>query len=199
VKFRADDVGKQSESGEIHSGPFSAFSALAIRRATADDALALRDIGVRTFVETFGHMYPPEDLQAFLDESHAPEAYLRYLGDDAYALWVLADGDDVRGYALAGPSGLPHADVRPGDGELKRLYVDSALQNSGWGGRLFREALAWLERDGPRTLWISVWSENFGAQRFYARHGFAKAGEYEFPVGRIRDREFIFRRDARAA
>ena len=105
----------------------------------------------------------------------------------------------MRGYALAGPSGLPHADVRPGDGELKRLYVDSALQNSGWGGRLVREALAWLERDGPRTLWISVWSENFGAQRFYARHGFAKAGEYEFPVGRIRDREFVFRRDARAA
>jgi len=59
---------------------------------------------------------------------------------------------------------------------------------------LFAEALAWLERDGPRTLWISVWSENHGAQRFYARHGFGLAGEYEFPVGRQRDREFMFRR-----
>ena len=172
---------------------------LAIRRATPDDAVALRDIGARTFVDTFGHMYPPEDLRAFLDESHAPEAYLRYLGDDAYALWLLADGDEVHGYALAGPSTLPHAEVAPGDGELKRLYVDASLQNGGWGGRLFREALEWLERDGPRTLWISVWSENVGAQRFYARHGFGKAGEYEFPVGRVRDREFIFRRCARAA
>ncbi len=169
---------------------------LAIRRATADDASALRDIGVRTFVDTFGHMYPPEDLQAFLDESHGLESYQRYLADDRYAMWVLADGSSVQGYALAGPSALPHPDVGPCDGELKRLYVDSSLQNGGWGGRLFAESLRWLERGGPRTLWISVWSENFGAQRFYARHGFEKAGEYEFPVGRVRDREFIFRRAA---
>jgi RimJ/RimL family protein N-acetyltransferase len=55
-------------------------------------------------------------------------------------------------------------------------------------------AMEWLERDGPRPLWISVWSENLGAQRFYARYGFAYAGEYEFPVGEQRDREFMFRR-----
>ena len=58
--------------------------------------------------------------------------------------------------------------------------------------------MAWLLRDGPRTLWVGVWSENFGAQRFYGRYGFAHAGEYEFPVGRVRDREFIFRRPADA-
>jgi diamine N-acetyltransferase len=172
----------------------------AIRRAVAADAAALSRIGVDTFVETFGHMYPDEDLQAFLQESHAIAAYARYLADPAYALWLLEDDSgEAVGYALAGPSGLPHPDVAAGDGELKRLYVTPALHNGGWGGRLFQAALDWLEGDGPRTLWISVWSENLGAQRFYARHGFEKAGEYEFPVGRVRDREFIFRRCARAA
>jgi ribosomal protein S18 acetylase RimI-like enzyme len=39
-----------------------------------------------------------------------------------------------------------------------------------------------------------VWSENFGAQRFYARYGFEKAGEYLFPVGDTNDLEFILRR-----
>jgi ribosomal protein S18 acetylase RimI-like enzyme len=65
------------------------------------------------------------------------------------------------------------------------------VQGGGWGGKLCQAALEWLECDGPRTLWISVWSENLGAQRFYARHGFEKAGEYEFPVGRVRDHEFV--------
>ncbi|NUS39466.1 MAG: GNAT family N-acetyltransferase [Lysobacter sp.] len=167
---------------------------LAIRRATPADADALSAIGARTFTDTFGHLYAPEDLQAFLDESHTPAAYAGYLGDPAYALWVLEDAAGVHGYALAGPARLPHADVRAGDGELKRLYVDRTLYNGGWGGKLFAEALAWLERDGPRTLWISVWSENLGAQRFYARHGFGFVGEYEFPVGAQRDREFMFRR-----
>jgi RimJ/RimL family protein N-acetyltransferase len=43
-----------------------------------------------------------------------------------------------------------------------------------------------------------VWSENLGAQRFYARHGFERVGTYAFPVGRVRDLEFILRRPAQA-
>jgi GNAT superfamily N-acetyltransferase len=86
--------------------------------------------------------------------------------------------------------------VAAGDGELKRLYLLQQAQNGGWGGRLFQTALDWLQRDGPRTLWIGVWSRNFGAQRFYARHGFEHVGDYEFPVGSVRDHEFILRRRA---
>lgn len=168
-----------------------------IRRATPADDAALATLGARTFVETFGHLYQPEDLQAFLDESHSEAAYAKTLADPAYALWIAERGGEAIGYAQAGPCGLPHADVKPEDGELKRLYLLRSEQNGGVGGRLFAEALRWLERDGPRTLWLSVWSENFGAQRFYARQGFEFVAEYEFPVGAQRDREFIYRRPAR--
>ena len=168
----------------------------AIRRAVPADAPALAELGAQTFIETFGHLYALEDLQTFLDESHSEDAYARTLANPAYALWI-AERDGVAiGYAQAGPCGLPHPDVQSGDGELKRLYLRASEQNGGVGGQLFAEALRWLERDGPRTLWISVWSENFGAQRFYARHGFEFVAEYEFPVGNQRDREFMYRRPA---
>ncbi|QSX78515.1 GNAT family N-acetyltransferase [Agrilutibacter solisilvae] len=171
-----------------------------VRRAVPADADALATLGARTFVESFGHLYSQEDLQAFLEQSHTPQAYAKLLGDAAYALWLAHDtAGEAIGYALAGPSGLPHADVKPGDGELKRLYLRADCQGSGTGARLFEQALEWLEREGPRTIWISVWSENFGAQRFYGRYGFEKAGEYEFIVGQQRDHEFIYRRDARTA
>ena len=94
------------------------------------------------------------------------------------------------------PAGLPHADVAAGDGEIKRLYLRRGFQGEGLGARLCDVIMEWLLHDGPRTLWVGVWSENFGAQRFYARYGFAHAGEYAFPVGRVRDREFILRRPA---
>ena len=170
--------------------------AATIRRAGLDDAPVLATLGARTFTESFGQLYSDEDLQAFIDESHTPAAYGRVLTDPAYALWLAEDDGHAVGYALAGPSGLPHADVAPGDGELKRLYMLASAQGGGVGARLFEQALAWLERAGPRTLWISVWSENYGAQRFYARYGFQHVGEYEFIVGQQRDREFIFRRSA---
>jgi GNAT superfamily N-acetyltransferase len=100
----------------------------------------------------------------------------------------------VVGYALAGPCDLPHPEVAPGDGELKRLYLLRAAQNHGLGGRLFEAALGWLLAEGPRTVWIGVWSENYGAQRFYARRRFERIGEYGFPVGDSLDKEFILRR-----
>ena len=167
-----------------------------IRRATPADAAVLSDLAARTFVETFGHLYPPEHLQRFLDESYSVEAQARVLGDADCAVWLLERDGVAVGHALAGPCGLPHDQVAAGDGELKRLYVLREAQNGGWGGRLFQVVLDWLLRDGPRTLWIGVWSENHGAQRFYARHGFVHVGDYEFVVGDTRDHEFILRRPA---
>ena len=101
------------------------------------------------------------------------------------------------GYVTACPAHLPHPDVAPGDGEIQRLYILRGHQGGGRGTLLLRTALEWLEREGPRTLWIGVWSENYGAQRFYTRHGFEIVGEYSFMVGDHADREFITRRPAR--
>ena len=42
---------------------------LLIRRATPDDAEAMSCIATDTFVETFGELYPPEDLAYFLQNS----------------------------------------------------------------------------------------------------------------------------------
>ena len=167
---------------------------MALRRATVADAQALSALSSACFTETFGHLYPPEDLSHFLDEAYAVPAWASLLSDPAYATWLLEDDGVAIGYATAGACTLPHADVAPGDGELKRLYVLAAHQGGGRGSRLFDAAMAWLLRDGPRTLWIGVWSENFGAQRFYARHGFERVGAYDFVVGNTRDHEFILRR-----
>lgn len=169
-----------------------------IRRAGLEDAGTLSRLAARTFTEAFGHLYPDEDLQAFLSESYSVERQRVILGHPDYAVWLLEVEGEAVGHAAAGPCGLPHPEVAEGDGELKRLYLLESFQNHGWGGHLFQTAMGWLQREGPRTLWIGVWSGNLGAQRFYARHGFRHVGDYEFIVGRVRDHEFILRREAGA-
>lgn len=170
--------------------------ALTVRRATSDDAAALSALSARCFTETFGHLYRPEDLSAFLRDAYAEAKQLELLSRGDSASWLLEDVGVPVGYVVAGPSGLPHADVKPGDGELKRLYLLKAYQCDGQGSRLMQSAMDWLLRDGPRTLWVGVWSENHGAQRFYERLGFRKVGDYLFPVGEARDLEFILHRPA---
>ncbi len=169
------------------------MGALTLRRARSEDAEALTGLGRVTFTETFGGRYPPQDLAAFLAAEHTPEKYAAWAGDDRYGLWIAEQDGAALGYALAGPCGLPHAEVTPDCGELKRVYVLAKAQGAGAGSLLLRESLDWLERPG-RMLWIGVWSENYGAQRLYGRHGFEKVGTYDFVVGSCRDHEFILRR-----
>lgn len=168
-----------------------------LRRATVDDAQVLSSLAARTFSETFGHLYRPQDLQAFLDDAYAVDKQRVILAHPDYAVWLLeADGEPV-GHMAAGPCGLPHPEARREHGEIKRLYLLGDWQGGGRGARMMDAAMDWLLRDGPRPLWLGAWSENLGAHRFYARWGFEKVGEYLFEVGEARDLEFIFRRPAR--
>lgn len=199
-----------------------------IRRATPADAEALSYLSRTCFTQTFGHLYAPSDLDAFLDEAYSPTVLRAELDDPERATWLLFDepvdearatlsSDDLPGtpeprdeaptssvsqapigYVTACPAHLPHPDVAPGDGEVQRLYILQGHQGGGRGTALLRTALDWLERDGPRTIWIGVWSENYGAQRFYARHGFEIVGDYSFMVGDHADHELITRRLPRA-
>lgn len=166
-----------------------------LRRAGPADSSRLAGIGRDTFVETFGGLYPPADLSAYLASAYDPGATRRSLEDPAQASWLLEDaaGREV-GYATAGPCGLPHAEVGPGALELKRIYLRADVQGGGLGGVLFDAVMAWMAERRPPDIWIGVWSENFGAQRFYERRGFGKVGEYGFHVGNTIDREFILRR-----
>ena len=200
-----------------------------IRRATPADAEALSTLSRTCFTQTFGHLYDPADLAAFLDEAYAPDVLRAELEDPNRATWLLFEDEADEGfswpnapadhpsapeacdeapassappapigYVTACPAHLPHPDVAPGDGEIQRLYILQGHQGSGRGTLLLKTALEWLERDGPRTLWIGVWSENYGAQRFYARHGFEIVGDYSFMVGDHADHELITRRLSRA-
>lgn len=181
-------------------GPWNAVmtnsdSRTTIRRATSDDAATLAALGASTFTETFGHLYPPEDLQAFLLGSHSVAAWTRLLADPQRAFWIaaLADATPV-GFIAVGACKLPVEQREPTAGEIQQLYVLARHHNLRLGSRLMDIGMEWLAAQGLTPVYIGVWSENLGAQRFYGRYGFGKVGEYGFQVGKTVDREFILKR-----
>lgn len=166
-----------------------------IRRATADDAAALAELGAATFTETFGHLYPPEDLQTFLARNHTPASWSRTLADPHRAAWLVEHRDGRKiGFLVVGACKLPVQDLESSAGEIQQLYVFAEFHNLRLGTQLMNHGLAWLESQGRTPIYIGVWSENYGAQRFYGRYGFDEVGEYGFPVGNTVDRELILKR-----
>lgn len=170
-----------------------------LRTPDAVDASALAKLGRDTFVETFGHLYSAEDLNSFLDQTFAVDAVAADIADPARALLVAEDETGLIGYCKLGFT--VSLDYDPGDRramELKQLYVRESAIGSGLGARLMQWALDQARARGFDMIILSVWSENFRAQRFYQRHGFAKIGDTIFMVGNHRDEEFLYGLDLEA-
>jgi len=157
-------------------------------------AEALEEIGRRTFIEAFGHLYSASDLEKFLTEKHSAVAYSAVLNDPASAVWVAyGDAGDLVGYLTAGPCALPVDNMPANAGELIRFYITKQSRGAGLGGRMLERALSWLHEHFDH-VYLSVYSENIKAQRLYERHGFEKIQKYFFMVGEHADPEFIMKR-----
>ena len=161
------------------------------RNATLDDAEALASLGAATFIDTFGHLYQPNDLEIFL-QNHTPGNWEKELADPAFEVRVAESDGTMVGYAKLGPPHLPF-EPRGEAAELRQLYVVEAMKGQG----VARALIDWvIDRARDRRadhLYLSVFIDNHRARRFYEKLGFEAEGTYAFMVGSHADEDIVMR------
>lgn len=162
-----------------------------LRAATPTDAGLLATIGAETFVETFGHLYAPADLAAFLT-NHTVAGWTGELADPRYHVVLAMVGDDAVGYAKLGPPSLPFEPTGTPI-ELRQFYVRQGWQGTGLAATLMEHMLDTARATGADELFLSVFVDNHRARRFYERYGFERVGSYDFMVGNHRDEDDVMR------
>lgn len=162
-----------------------------LRRAGPEDAATLVDIGRRSFTETFGHLYTPENLAAFL-EGHNEAQWAAEIADPAYAVLLAEEGGVAAGYAKLAPPKLP-VPVREGSVELRQFYILAPWHGSGLARRMMGAVIEEARVRGAPEITLSVFVDNHRAQAFYKRYGFEDIGRYAFMVGSHEDEDRIWR------
>jgi diamine N-acetyltransferase len=164
---------------------------IAYRPARPSDADALSAMAQQSFIETFGPLYAPADLDTFLDQAMSPGAYGRQLADAAYHVQLATIEGQPIGFAKLGPT---YFEGYPATAPcLHQLYVLAAHHGDGVGRQLMEWTLATVRADGAAELYLSVYIDNHRAQRFYRKLGFEKVGDYRFMVGNHADHDEIMR------
>jgi GNAT superfamily N-acetyltransferase len=166
---------------------------ITFRDATSDDAPALARLGARTFFETFGHLYDPADLALFL-QSHAVAEWDRQLADPGNAIRVGEADSQLAAYARLGAPTLPFT-PRGRSTELRQFYVLKPWHGTGAAEELMTWVLDEARARGARHLYLSVFTDNHRARRFYGRYGFVEEGPYKFMVGNHADEDIVMRLD----
>jgi ribosomal protein S18 acetylase RimI-like enzyme len=161
------------------------------RTATVRDADALSALGTATFIDTFGHLYQQDDLEAFL-QNHSSDAWARDLADSAFAIRVAELDGAMVGYAKLGPPHLPF-EPRGEAAELRQLYVLEEMKGQGVARTLIEWVIDRARERRADHLYLSVFTENHRARRFYEKYGFEPEGTYAFMVGTHADEDIVMR------
>jgi len=164
---------------------------ISFRNAGPADAESLADLGRRTFVETFGHLYKPEDLSLFL-ENHSADRWRGELSDPALVVRLAEEEGVAAAYAKLGPPSLPFEPRAPCI-ELRQFYVLKPWHGSGVARELMEWSLAEARARGAKEMYLSVFVDNHRARRFYERYGFEFVQPYAFMVGSHADEDHILR------
>lgn len=164
-----------------------------IRIARPADAAPLARLGADSFVAKFGDLYRPQDLADFLEGSHSEGKVAKEIADPRLRVALAEKDGALLGFCkLVMECGWPdHARGRNVI-ELKQLYTAPGATGQGIGARLMDWVVEEATAFGADEIQLSVYSDNPGAQKFYARCGFAKVADIHFMVGEQRDEEFLF-------
>ena len=167
-----------------------------LRAPNPDDLSQLARLGRETFIETFGTLYTPDDLNHFLQNVYSEKTVAQELADPKLTHRVIDNGEDLVAFIKIGPVHVPVDNPLPGAMEIWQLYVRREFIALGLGKQLMAWADDEFQKRDAGDIYVSVFSENERAIRFYQRHGFKKVGEYGFPIGDQIDLEWIMHRPA---
>ena len=168
---------------------------MVLRPASLPDAEMLAAFARDAFVAAFGALYSAEDLAAFLASERTEGRYRSQIADPRCRVMLAFMEGRLVAYSLvtldaAFPQRPPPRPARPL--YLGQLYCAANMSGQGVGAALMDDIMAYAGASGCDAVQLSVFSGNTGAQRFYARYGFAKVADIDFWVGNHRDDEYLF-------
>jgi len=141
-----------------------------LRGAVVDDARSGARMHQACWRESYGPITEPALLAAHLTDEEAWVSRWRRQVEHGSRRLLAVAGDDLIGFADAGPGRDEDAEAAL---ELYALYVRSAWHGTGVGGALFDETI------GGAAAYLWVLQYNARAQAFYRRRGFVPDGGRE--------------------
>ena len=156
---------------------------MTIRTATAADAAVVADLARRTFFDTFAATNDPKDMALHLETAYSVEKQTLEITDRDMTTLLVEEGGVAIAYAQIRADHVPDCVTGPDPVELWRFYLDHAWHGRGVAQKLMERVKEVARERGAKTLWLGVWEKNDRARAFYAKCGFADAGEHIFLFG----------------
>ena len=149
---------------------------VAIRDATAQDALCIAVLGMQVFLDTYATDGVRDSIAREVLYAFSPDNMSKIIASSDTLVIVAEVRDHLVGFAQVAMSTGHDLISDPNASELQRLYVQENFTGKGVGYRLLEEAEKYAYFHGASLLWATVWIGNDRALKFYPRQGYEHLG-----------------------
>ena len=148
-----------------------------IRELQKDDIPALAELAAKTFTETFGHSFRPEELETQIRETRSEDCFRSATNSDTILVAII--DERLAGYVQLSDVKVDVQGVKPGpnDQAVAAIYIHSDYQAQGIGRALMDAAFEHSRFENADNIFIDVWDENRRAVAFYLKYGFVIVGK----------------------
>lgn len=144
---------------------------------------SLREISIKTFVDTFSEQNTEENMQKYLDENLSIKKLSEEFNTPGSEFYFAKIINDIIGY-LKINSGNSQTELKTLTGlEIERIYVLKEFHGKHIGQILLEKTISLAKEKKCDHIWLGVWEENARAISFYKKHGFNEFDKHIFKLG----------------
>ncbi|MFH6959998.1 GNAT family N-acetyltransferase [Flavobacterium aquidurense] len=154
-----------------------------IKRITVQELDQLKEIGRKTFHETFSESNDDENMKKYLDEKFSSDKLIEELNNTDSEFYFATLENDVIGY-LKVNFGESQTELKDDTAlEIERIYVSKEFHGKKVGQLLYEKAIQLAKDKNVHYVWLGVWENNVRAISFYTKNGFAEFDKHIFKLG----------------
>jgi GNAT superfamily N-acetyltransferase len=166
------------------------------RTAVAADALCLSVLATQVFLDTYATQGIRPAIAREVRQYLSEEAFAEVLSHPRRAILLAEIEAHLVGFAqLTHDRAHEHLSTEAPAAELNRLYVQRPFLGMGIGKELLASAEILARAEGAALLWLTAWTGNAHALRFYEAQGYQDVGAsvYTFEGDRYETRVLLKR------
>ncbi|PIF34673.1 ribosomal protein S18 acetylase RimI-like enzyme [Flavobacterium sp. 9] len=154
-----------------------------IKRITIQEIDQLKEIGRKTFQETFSESNDEENMKKYLDEKFSSDKLTEELKNTNSEFYFATLENNVIGYLKVnfGESQTELQDAKAL--EIERIYVSKEFHGKKVGQILYEKAIQIAKTKNVDYVWLGVWEENHRALSFYKKNDFVEFDKHIFKLG----------------
>jgi ribosomal protein S18 acetylase RimI-like enzyme len=163
-----------------------------IKIATIDDITPLCEIGIKTFIETYGNQNTPQDLKKYLEGKFNKKQISDEILTPKTIFLLVELETEIIGYAKMRVNLVENSDMK--SLEIERIYISKDYHGQKYGAMLMQKCIDVAIENNYESIWLGVWEHNPKAINFYQKWGFEIFGEHIFQLGDDAQTDFLMKK-----